>query len=93
MRRVIESFVNFVGLGRESWGAVLNENSEEPSYYIKCAFISTINDESHKVSALDSIYYQKIIHEQPQLLFDIFKEIFMSIGKEHYFLMMDETAE
>ncbi len=71
--------------------AVLNENAEEPSYYIKCSFISTINDESHKVTALDSIYYQKIINEQPQLLFDIFKEIFVSIGKEHYELMMDVT--
>ena len=93
MRRVIESFVNFVGLGNNSWGAVLNENSEEPSYYIKCSFISTINDESHKVSALDSIYYQKIIHEQPQLLFDVFKEIFISIGKDHDELMMEETLD
>jgi len=93
MRRVIESFVNFIGLGKDSWGAVLNENAEEPSYYIKCSFISTINDESHKVTALDSIYYQKIINEQPQLLFDIFKEIFISIGKEHYELMMEETIE
>ena len=93
MRRVIESYVNFIGLGKDSWGAVLNENTEEPSYYIKCSFISTINDESHKVTALDSIYYQKIINEQPQLLFDIFKEIFVSIGKEHYELMMDVTIE
>lgn len=91
MRRVIESFVNFIGLGRDSWGAVLTENSEEPSYYLKCSFISAINDESHKVSALDSIYYQKIINEQPQLLFDVFKEIFNSIGREHYELMMEET--
>ncbi len=93
MRRVIESFVNFIGLGRSSWGALLTENSEEPSYYIKCSFISTINDESHKVTALDSIYFQKIINEQPQLLFDVFKEIFISIGKEHYELMMEETIE
>ena len=93
MRRVIQSFVNFIGLGKDSWGAILNENSQEPSYYIKCSFISTINDESHKVTALDSIYYQKIINEQPQLLFDVFKEIFISIGKEHYELMMEETIE
>ena len=93
MRRVVESFVNFIGLGKDSWGAVLNENTEEPSYHIKCSFISTINDESHKVTALDSIYYQKIINEQPQLLFDVFKEIFVSIGKEHYGLMMKETIK
>ena len=93
MRRVIESFVNFIGLGKNSWGALLTENPEEPSYYIKCSFISTINDESHKVTAWDSIYYQKIINEQPQLLFDVFKEIFVSIGKEHYELMMKETRK
>ena len=93
MRRVVESFVNFIGLGKDSWGAVLNENTEEPSYYIKCSFISAINDDSHKVTALDSICYHKIINEQPQLLFDVFKEIFVSIGKEHYELMMEETIE
>jgi type I restriction enzyme S subunit len=32
-------------------------------------------------------------NEQPQLLFDVFKEIFISIGKEHYELMMEETIE
>ena len=93
MRRVIESFVNFIGLDGGFWGALLTENSEEPSYYIKCSFISTINDESHKVTALDSIYFQKIINEQPQLLFDVFKEIFISIGKKHYELMMEEAIE
>ena len=88
MRRVIESFVNFIGLGENSWGALLTENPEEPSYYIKCSFISAINDDSHKVTASDSIHYHKIRNEQPQLLFDVFKKIFVSIGKEHYESMM-----
>ena len=88
LRRIIDSYVNFIGLGNDAWGAVLKENKNEPSYYIKCAFISTINDESHKISLNDTIYYQKIIHEQPQILFDVFKEIFMEIGKDHYELMM-----
>lgn len=88
MRRVIESYVNFIGLGTDSWSAILNENPDDPSYYIKCAFISTINDESHKVSVLDSVYYQKLINEQPQILFDVFKQIFVSIGKNHYDMMM-----
>ncbi|TKD65155.1 AAA family ATPase [Flavobacterium sp. ASW18X] len=90
MRRIIESYVNFIGLGTDSWSALLNENKDLPNYYIKCAFISTINDESHKVSALDGIYYQKIINEQPQVLFDVFLSIFKTIGKEHYEMMMDE---
>lgn len=90
MRRVIESYVNFIGYGKDSWAALFNDNQAEPTYYIKCAFISTINDESHKITALDSVYYQKIINEQPQILFNVFIEIFKSIGKEHYELMMDE---
>lgn len=93
MRRIIESYVNFIGLGTDSWSALLNEDKDLPTYYIKCAFISTINDESHKVSALDGIYYQKIINEQPQVLFDVFLSIFKDIGREHYEMMMDEQIE
>jgi len=90
MRRIIESYVNFIGYGTDSWGAILNLNQQEPTYYIKSAFISIINDESHKITALDGVYYQKIINEQPQILFDVFKEIFTTIGKDHYEMMLDE---
>ncbi|AIM36994.1 hypothetical protein KO02_10035 [Sphingobacterium sp. ML3W] len=90
MRRIIESYVNFIGLGTDVWSVLLNEDKNLPTYYIKCAFISTINDESHKVSTLDGIYYQKIINEQPQVLFDVFLSIFKTIGKNHYELMMSE---
>lgn len=93
MRRIIESYVNFIGYGRDSWAALLNEDQHDSSYYIKCAFISTINDESHKITALDSAYYQKIINEQPQVLFDVFAAIFESIGKEHYEMMMEEQLQ
>ncbi|MEY4955506.1 MAG: hypothetical protein RI981_1591 [Bacteroidota bacterium] len=90
MRRIIESYVNFVGYGKDSWAALINENQNAPTYYVKYSFIATINDESHKVSALDNAYYQKIINEQPQKLFTTFASIFKSIGKEHYEMMMDE---
>jgi wobble nucleotide-excising tRNase len=90
MRRIIESYVNFVGYGKDSWAALINENQNDPTYYVKYSFIATINDESHKVSALDNAYYQKIINEQPRTLFTTFASIFKSIGKEHYEMMMDE---
>lgn len=90
MRTVIESYVNFTGYGKDSWASLFNDNLNEPFYYIKCAFISAINGESHKIIALDSIYYQKIINEQPQILFDIFSRNIKAIGKKHYELMMDE---
>ncbi|HEY5123563.1 MAG TPA: AAA family ATPase, partial [Ignavibacteria bacterium] len=90
MRRIIESYVNFIGYSSESWGALYNLDQSDPLFYIKSAFISIINEESHKITALESIYYQKIIHEHPQVLFDVFKEIFKTIGKEHYEIMLDE---
>jgi wobble nucleotide-excising tRNase len=93
MRRILESYINFIGLGNDSWSALLSEDKTLPSYYIKCAFISTINDESHKVSALDSVYYQKILHEQPEVLFDVFASIFKCIGKQHYEMMMEEQLQ
>ncbi len=93
MRRIIESYINFIGIGTETWSVLLNEDKSLPTYYIKCAFISTINDESHKVSALDGIYYQKIINVHPQILFDVFLSIFKTIGKEHYEMMMEEILD
>lgn len=91
MRRIIESYLNFIGYKENSaWGAILNEDQSHPSYNIKCSFISTINDESHKVTSLDSMYYQKITSEQPQILFDVFAAIFRRIGREHYEKMMGE---
>lgn len=93
MRRILESYVNFIGLGNDSWSTILSKEKEEAYYYIKCAFISTINDESHKLGALDSIYYQKIINEQPIVLFNVFLSIFKTIGKEHYEMMMEEEIQ
>jgi len=57
---------------------------------LKYAFVASINDESHKVTALDGVYYQKVSSEQPQLLFDVFENIFSNIGREHYEMMMNE---
>lgn len=93
MRRIIESYVHFIGIGNDAWSSILNDDRQSPEYYLKYAFVASINDESHKVTALDGVYYQKISTEQPQLLFDVFKEIFSNIGGEHYEMMMDEQIE
>ncbi len=89
MRRIIESYVNFIGIGKNPWASLSNEDTNNMNYDIKSAFISMINDESHKIGALDNIYYQRIINEEPTILFDIFKEIFDDIGIEHYNSMMN----
>lgn len=38
MRRVIESYVNFIGYGKDSWASLFNDNQNDPSYYIKWCF-------------------------------------------------------
>jgi wobble nucleotide-excising tRNase len=93
MRRIIESYVHFIGIGNDAWSSILNDDRQSPEYYLKYAFVASINDESHKVTALDGVYYQKISTEQPQLLFDVFKEIFSNIGGKHYEMMMAEQIE
>lgn len=90
MRRIIESYVHFIGIGNDSWSSILDDDRQSPEYYLKYAFVASINDESHKVTALDGVYYQKVSSEQPQLLFDVFQNIFSNIGREHYEMMMDE---
>ena len=89
MRRILETYVSFVGLGNESWSVLSNEDIKSTSYYIKSAFISIINEESHKIF-LNSTYYDRITKEQPEILFDTFKDIFRDIGKCHYEQMMGE---
>jgi len=90
MRRIIESYVHFIGIGNDAWSSILDDDRQSPEYYLKYAFVASINDESHKVTALDGVYYQKVSSEQPQLLFDVFENIFSNIGREHYEMMMNE---
>ncbi|MFD0837385.1 AAA family ATPase [Mariniflexile aquimaris] len=90
MRRIIESYVHFIGIGNDAWSSILDDDRQSPEYYLKYAFVASINDESHKVTALDGVYYQKVSSEQPQLLFDVFENIFSNIGREHYEMMMGE---
>ena len=87
-RKILESYANFIGLGHDAWATVLKDDKTSVEYYLKCAFISIINDESHKVTPFDTFYFQKIHNETPSKLFDVFQSIFDVIGKEHYDKMM-----
>ena len=91
-RRILESYANFIGLGNDAWATVLSDdNKDSTEHYLKCAFVSMINDESHKVSPFDSMYFQKIHNENPSKLFSVFESIFNGINaKEHYDKMMKE---
>lgn len=94
-RRILESYSNFIGLGHDAWATVLNDNHDSAEYELKCAFISMINDGSHKVAPFDSLYFQRIHNEAPSTLFSVFESIFDGIsgGKEHYEKMMKENDD
>ncbi len=66
------------------------DDPTDPLYIIKSAFISSINDSSHKISPFDGVYFQKITNEEPIVLFDVFKSIFKEIGAEHYEMHMGQ---
>lgn len=93
MRRILESYVNFIGIGKKVWNSIKDVNPEDTRNIICSSLISEINDTSHKVSPLDDIYFTRIVNISPNNLFDVFKLIFKEIGKEHYELMMNEIIE
>lgn len=94
MRRVLESYVNFTGLGASVWDAIKDSDPEDVINIICSSLISEIQDGSHKVSPLDDIYFTRIMNEAPQKLFYVFELIFNTIGEEHYKVMMGiETDE
>ncbi|WP_296620012.1 AAA family ATPase, partial [Marivirga sp.] len=93
MRRIIESYVNFLGIGKSVWAAVNGVDPEDTRNIIFSSLISEVSDTSHKVSPLDDIYFTRIMNENPENLFDAFKDIFKEIGKEHYELMMNESIQ
>lgn len=89
MRRILESYTNFTKIGKDSWGALSNISITDPRYYICSALISEINDGSHKVSPLDEMFYQRIVNEVPENLFNAFEMIFKEIAEPHYEAMMN----
>lgn len=95
MRRVIDTYIDFVGMKKSgttiTWSALDAFAEGSPEYIVESAFISFINDESHGVAALDDMYYDSIVKQEPAVIFTAFKALFKDIGASHYEYMMDET--
>lgn len=89
MRRIFESYVTFTKLGKNSWDSLSGIPVDDSRYYICSALISEINDGSHKVSPLDEMFYQRVVNEVPQNLFNAFEMIFREIAEPHYEAMMN----
>ena len=97
MRRVIDSYLDFVGIKKTgttiTWSAIDSFEEGSPEYIVESAFISIINDESHGLAAMDDMYYDSIVKQKPEVLFNAFKALFKEIGQSHYEYMMDESFE
>ena len=97
MRRVIDSYLDFVGIKKTgttiTWSAIDSFEEGSPEYIVESAFISIINDESHGLAAMDDMYYDSIVKQKPEVIFNAFKALFKEIGQSHYEYMMDESFE
>lgn len=95
MRRVIDTYLDFVGMKNKgttiTWTALESFTEGSPEYIVESAFISFINDDSHGIAALDDVYYDSIVKQEPAVIFSAFKALFKDIGAAHYEYMMDET--
>ncbi|KQO21702.1 hypothetical protein ASF10_13210 [Flavobacterium sp. Leaf82] len=89
MRRILESYVNFTKLGKDTWDSLSTIPITDSRYYICSALMSEINDGSHKISPLDEMFYQRVVNEVPQNLFNAFEMIFREIAEPHYEAMMN----
>ncbi len=94
MRRIIESYSNFMGYinGSNLWSLLNNlELDEESIEYLVCvSFLSNINDESHKVSINDEMFYNRLCDESRQIAIDSFKLFFEKLNaSSHYQMMME----
>lgn len=97
MRRVIDSYLDFVGIKKTgttiTWSAIDSFEEGSPEYIVESAFISIINDESHGLAAMDDMYYDSIVKQKPEVIFNAFKALFKEIVQSHYEYMMDESFE
>ena len=95
MRRVIDTYLDFVGMKNKgasiTWTTLESFTEGSPEYIVESAFISFINDDSHGIAALDDVYYDSIVKQEPAVIFSAFKALFKDIGAAHYEYMMDET--
>lgn len=95
MRRIIDSYVEFIGMYKSgkntTWTALDKMKAGSEEKIVAAALVSLINEESHSMSPVDDVYYDNIVHRAPSLLFEVFEKIFMSIGEDHYKMMMGSS--
>jgi wobble nucleotide-excising tRNase len=91
MRRIIETYANFMGLinGVDLWSIREDIPEDSPEYLIITSLISQLQAGSHRFSVNDEIYYTRILNESKELALRSFELLFESInGKTHFDKMM-----
>ncbi|MDV7698254.1 AAA family ATPase [Chryseobacterium soli] len=96
MRRIIESYSNFMGYinGSNLWSLLnsLDLDEESIEYLVYISFLSNINDESHKVSINDEMFYNRLCEESRQIAMDSFKLFFEKLNASSHYEMMIEIC-
>lgn len=88
MRRIIDSYIYFVGKKDDIWTVLDDFTNGTDEYYAAYSLIAQINDESHKVLLTAGQYYQRLSAIDAHALYYAFETIFKHIGEEHYNTMM-----
>lgn len=92
MRRIIESYGNFMGLINDVklWDLKNDIPEDSSENLIITALISQVQDGSHRISINDEIYFSRISEESKEVALKSFEILFENIGgKTHYDKMME----
>lgn len=91
MRRILETYVNFIGLGKDIWNTLSEIDENDNNYWIYRSLLSMLHDGSHKINPNEEIYYQETDDLMRESIKLIFENLFNQIGKEHYNMMMQNN--
>ncbi|MDF2933382.1 MAG: hypothetical protein K0R36_2713 [Chryseobacterium sp.] len=92
MRRIIESYGNFMGLINDVnlWDLKNDIPEDSSENLIITALNSQVQDGSHRISTNDEIYFSRISEESKEVALKSFEMLFENIGgKTHYDKMME----
>lgn len=91
MRRILETYVNFIGLGKDIWNTLSEIDENDNNYWIYRSLLSMLHDGSHKINPNEEMYYQETDDFVRENIKSVFEKLFSLIGKEHYNMMMQNN--
>lgn len=89
MRRIIESYLNFVRTNNDVWSVLSDFDTESDDYIAVYSLLTEINDSSHCILPNTNQYYQRLSAINRSVLYTAFENVFSKIGESHYKFMMN----